>query len=526
MHVEHIVYLSSAGCSLWSWHDTAFAESPVRTAVGEDPTAIVDELGHLAEGPVAVLVDMIDEEHVRDAVARLGRRDQQQLVERKLARRFPRTTLRAAQLQGRSPSSPAEDRVLLSGLTRPEPVRVVLERLAAAHLPVAGVWSPALLTARLIDPALLAAPFVMLVLRRGNGRQQHSLFVDGVLAGSRRLRGSADAALEDAGVMMRQIEESLRYFDPSFEPSAATPLDLVLADADHALLDAGGGRGEGWRLHRLDVAALARRLRLRAPLDAARTERIFIELLRAPGAAASFLPAAGRHRFDLYRLRSFGKVACVALAGAALVGTLHNALHILDARASLVDAAGAAQQLGAVLPGGDETQPAGVDPLEMQQVVAAYDALDRGHADPRTILAAIGAAVSQRPHIQLDAIEWRAGPAPTVPSATDEDAGEETGDEEAESGAGPDGRAPDDVRVTLRGRVRPFTGDYPPAFDEVEALVEALREDPEIRTVTPRELPLDVSSGATLSGEVTRGQEPAEARFTLEVVMRAGHERA
>lgn len=522
MRVEHVIYLSSAGCSLWSWLDTAFAESPVRTPVGTDPGAVVAELGRLAAGPVAVLVDMIDEEHVRDSVPRLGRRDQQALLERKLGRRFPRTPLRAAQAQGRSAASADEEQALLSALTRPEPVQLLLARLEAARVPVAGVYSPALLASRLLDPAARCAAAVMLVLRRSNGRQQHSLFIDGVLVGSRRLRGQPDPALEDAALMMRQFEESLRYFDPSFEPSAATPLELVLAPADHALLETAAGHGEGWRLRQLDVAALGRRLRLRAPLDAARTERIFIELLRRPGNVSDYLAPGARRYFALFRLRSYARAACFTLAAAGLVGVLYNGLYILDAGARFSAASGTVQRLETVLPDESVALAAGADPLEMQQVVAAYDALEREQAEPAAILAAVGAAVSQRPQIQLDAIEWRAG----APLAATPDGQADPGAEPADDGAEAPAVPSDGVRVTLRGRVRPFAGDYTLAFDEVAAFIDVLRADPAVDSVTTRAQPLDVGSAATLSGEVTRGQVPAEARFVLEIVMRPDHEQA
>lgn len=501
MHIEHVIYLSSAGCALWSWRETGFAESAVRTPVGEDPGPVAMALAGLAPGPVAVLVDTTDEEHVRETVARLGRGDQQALLERKLARAFPRTPYRIAQVQGRSAASPDEDQVLLSALTRPEPLRVLMTRLADARIPVAGIFSPALLTGRLLDPDAQAAPAAMLVLRRSNGRLQHSFFRHGRLVGSRRLR--AVAVLDDPGLMLRQIEESLRYFDATFAVGAENPLQVLLAPGDLEQLGTIAARAEGWYLRPFDVAGLCRRLGIRASLVAAESERAFIELLRRHAGPADFASAGERRYFSMFRVRSFARVACVAIAGAALAGTLYNALFMLEAGQRLTDSSATVDQLGAALPGDGANGT--LDPREMQRAVTAYDALAGHMAEPGDILAAIGAAVSERPRIRLDAIQWTvAGPVP------------------ADEGDVPAAPADDSIIVTLKGHVAPFRGDFPAAFAEMQAFADALREDPAVVSVTPRAEPLDVDPASTLTGEFAPGTVESQAPFTLEVAMKPG----
>ncbi len=513
MKIEHVVYLSSAGCALWSWHETYFVESPVRSAVGADPAPVAAELCRLEPGPVAVLVDMVDEEHACDTVARLGRRDQQRLLERKLARAYPRTVLRCAGVQGRSAGSPDEDQLLLSALTRPEPVRALLQRLAEARLPLAGVFSPALLTGELLDAAARAAPAVMVVLRRSNGRLQHSLFRKGRLAGSRRLRAQAEAA--NTLMTLRLLEESLRYFDASYAVGADCPLQVLLASADAPFLESAESRGEGWQARALDFDGLRQRLRFSTAVADIESERLFIELLRERAPALNFAPAADRRYFGLFRVRSYATVACLALAGLAMVGTLRNTLYILDASKQLAGEVSMAQTLEQVLPAHGEGGAIDVDPLEMQQVVSSYDALERRQAQPQQILAAIGAAVSSNERIRIDAIEWHVGPAPDAVAA------------DVESGPEPvDAALADDITVTLRGHVQPFNGNYPLAFDELAAFVETLRSAPAVQAVTSKVQPLDVSPASTLSGELAGGRSEAQAPFALQIIMRMGHEPA
>lgn len=506
MRIEHVIYLSSAGCALWSWQGTRFAESTVRTAVGVDPGPLVVELGRLKAGPIAVLVDMTDEEHVRETVAKLGQRDQHALLGRKLARSFPRTAFRVAQIQGRAAGSADEQRVLLSALTRPEPLRILLHRLEEARLPVAGVFSPALLTEKLLDPQAQHAPAVMLVLRRSNGRLQHSYFLSGRLAGSRRLRAAAHNLADDPALMVRQLEESLRYFDPSFTVRAERPLQVVLSTADLQRLSGGHEPGEGWQLRAIDPAELRGRLRIRADVGAGETDRVFIEMLRSPGRVANFAPPVERRYFDMFRLGLYGKVACIALAGAAAAGALVNSLAIVGASREADGWSLTRGHLERVLPDDAAGDVDRVDPLDMQLAVNAYETLAQRQVEPASVLAVIGSAVSKRPHVQVDAIAWR-----TEPEAPAAAAGEAEVNEQPLPGRD------DGVTVTLRAHIEPFNGDFALAFAELHALVAALEADPDVAAVTTRAQPLDVDPASTLSGELTVGGEQGEAAFELDI---------
>lgn len=528
MLVGHVIYFSSSGCALWSWRGSRFEPGAVHTAVGADPAPVVAELRRLPAAPVAVLVDMIDEEHVRDAVPRLGRGDRRALVERKLARAFPRTAYRTALVQGRSATNPDEDEVLLSALTRPEPLRILMQRLAEARLPVAGVFSPALLAAQLLDAEARTAPAVMLVLRRSNGRLQHSFFRAGRLAGSRRLRAPGTGDTENAGLMVRQVEESLRYFDASFAASASEPLQVLLTPADHAMLAPAGEHGEGWQLRVQDLTAARRRHRLVPALDADTSERVLIGLLRRPSGVPSYAPADDRRYLRLFRARGLARAACFVLAAVAAAGTAYNALVITDANRRMADENAAVQAMASMLPD-EETSPGRApDPLEMQQAVLAYDALVAHQADPAEVLATVAAAVTRQPRIQLDAIEWHVVE-PAAPADAEGEAAQETGAEAAAGDEAPAAVAAtpaSGVTVRIRGHLRPFDGDYPLAFGRLQAFVDVLREQPGVTRVVPIEQPLDIRPTSTLSGELAGNGAAPEANFTLELLWRPGDDAA
>lgn len=518
MRIQYIIYLGAAGGALYARGPKGYGEVPVGRDGGADALDLVAALLAERHGPVAVLVDVIDEEHVRDVAPRVGRRDQQALLARKVARAFPRTPFRTTQVQGRNPRNPDEERVLFTALTRPGEVRALLDRLAAAHIPVAGVFSPALLARHLLDEADRTADAVLLATRQGDGSVRHSFFRQGQLAGSRLLRQASPAA--DGQRALRQIEESLRYFDPAYSPGAAEPLRLRVRKELAASLEAAGGH-EGWSVVPFDLAAACARARVRGAVPADRAELAWVELLGRHAGAGNLAPPEDRRYFDFFRMRSFARVAWVAVAGLAIAGTLVNGTAIVEAEQRLELIGLATERLQAVLPLQEEEPSGPVDPLEMQQAVAAFTALEAHQLEPGAILGRISAALGAQPRIQLDAIQWTAEAPAAAAVAVAE--GEEAPADGDEPEAVPQ---PEAVTITLRGQVRPFNGDFPDAFAQVEAFRAAVAAAPGVSSVRAVAQPLDVRSTSTLSGEVARGTHDVQAPFALEVVMRFGNDPA
>lgn len=512
MKIGQVIYLSSSGCSLWCWNGTRFIESPVATAVGVEPLAVVREAARWPGAAVGVLVDMIDEEHVRDVVPRMSRKDQRAVLARKLARAFPRTVYRNAGIQARNPANPDEDCVLLSALTRSEPVRVLVDLLNAAQIPPAVILSPALLAARLLDEQARSAAAALLVLRRSNGRLQHSFFRHGRLCGSRRLR-PGDGVVGNIDAWVRQIEESLRYFDATFSPGPDNLLRILVPAGEFAFLGDGSTLAAGWELDSIDTAARCRRLRISPDVDVTASEQICIELMRSHAGPDNYAPSDLQQRYRSFRARAATRAACIGLALFGVVATLYNGLTIADTRqrvASLSIAAGALEE---VLPADSGTLPSEIDPLHMRQVVTTYEALRGGHDDPQRIIAAVSAALSERPLIRVDAIRWGT----TVSDGEPDGAMPETDGEPGE--AMPAAAVP--IKVVIRGHIEPFDGDFRAAFAELQRFITALDRQPIIEQVTARAAPLDVDPRSTLTGEFTPGAVAPQAPFTLELSVRS-----
>lgn len=541
MKPQHVIYLSGSAVALYTWDRRHYVPVSEYELPDGDPAALVNYLRQTPAAVVAIVADVLEEEHNRDVMPRLRRRDQDAMLARKLARLFPRTAYRTAAIQGRVPSEPNSSRILLSGLSKAEHLRTLQGLLAEARLPVSTVCSPALLSRPLLDKLRPANPAdaTLVVSRQREGSLRLSFFRGRDLVGSRVMRRSIAAPPGDFARLTRQLEESVRYFDAAFAPSASNPIDVLLLcepGVDPERARAEGTGHEGFRLHVPGHADAARRLGLADGLQDGNADLLFVELLRRHAPAGNFAPPDERRYFQLHQVRVFGKAACLALAAGALTGSALNFVGILGANHEMADIRASVgditRQLDASLAG--ET-PNGADPLEMQRIGTAWQLLQEHAVEPGEILGLVSNAVEASPQVRIGGIEWTTVQALAAP---DDGAGgvesEAAIDESGEAGDAPDDAGTQAgvvdgeqrVRLTIRGHIAPFDGNYPLAFLGVRTFMASLGADPRVISVKARKEPLDINPQSTLTGEITPGQKSDEAEFTINVLLRVGHERA
>lgn len=539
MRVQHAIHLGIDSCVLHTWHGRGYTPVCRYPPHSGTPAEMLAFLRRNGGGTIGIIVDVLEEEHSRDRIARLGQRDQRAVLERKLARTFPRTEFSTATLQGRSRDNTPGQEVLYSALTKPEHLRTLVDQLTAAKLPVVGVYSPAQLSLPIVEKLAkndAGHAAVLLLTRDLEGRLRLAFFRDGRMIGSRLLRKSLSARPGDMQRLLRQLEESVRYFDPGFMVSPTNPVDVFMlgepAAAAQDVTEAGNGH-EGFRLHPVTLDSVTTALGIHARLSPGQADLLFIEVLRRHAPAANYLPATGRRYFQLEQIRRYAQAACMVLGTTALVAGTWSGLSLLETRLQTRDISNSLDTVSAGVHNHSEYQAdnTDVDPLEMRQAVSAWRALVANRSEPREILALVSRALEKQPRLQIDAIGWSplAAVNPAAEPAADENAGTPA---EADEG----GNAVDDagmqtqlagrIRISVRGRVEPFDRSYPLAFAEVENFMSSLRADPRVSAVRAREQPLDIRPASTLTGEITPEQKSDEAGFAIDIIMRTGNDQA
>jgi hypothetical protein len=544
MRVQHVIHLGIDSCVLHTWQGRGYTPVSSYAPHSGNAAGMLTFLRQNNSGTIGIMVDVLEEEHSRERIARLGQRDQRAMLERKLARVFPRTEFATATVQGRATDSAHGQDVLFSALTKPDHLRTLVEQLTAAKLPLAGICSPALLSLPVVDKLQSKtgqhAATALLVTRDLEGRLRLAFFRNRRLISSRLLRKSLSARPGDLSHLLRQLEESVRYFDPSFIVNATNPVDVWLLgepDAAAGSVTAAGGGHEGFHLHPVSLDSVTAPLGIKVRLQPGQADLLFIEIVRRQMPAAGYLPAVGRRYFQLEQFRRYAQAACMVLGTTALVAGTWNGLSLLDTGLQTRDVSNSLDTVSAGVHTHSEyqTDHTAMDPLQMRQVVSAWQALMANRTEPRDILALVSHAVEQQPRVQIDAIGWSPLLAvnPAAESATDEGSEPAT---DTDVDADPDADVADDadmetpvagrIRITVRGRIEPFDRNYPLAFAEVENFMGSLRADPRVSSVRAREQPLDIRPGSTLTGEISPENRSGEAGFAIDIIMRTGNDQA
>jgi hypothetical protein len=271
---------------------------------------------------------------------------------------------------------------------------------------------------------------------------------------------------------------------------------------------------------KVELDSVSAALGIKTRLQPGQADLLFIEILRVHTPAANYLPASGRRYFQFERIRRYAQAACTVLGTTALVAGAWNGLSLLDTRLQTRDVG---NSLDTVIAGVHTHS----EPLQMRQVVSAWQALVANRTEPRDILALLSRAVEQQPRLQIDAIGW--APLTAVTPATDS-AAEEGSDTPADADAAVDtdmeASVAGGIRITVRGRIEPFDRNYPLAFAEVEHFTGSLRADPRVRSVRVRQQPLDIRPGSTLTGEISPESRDGEAGFAIDIIMSTGNDAA
>lgn len=520
MRVQHVIQLGIDSCVLHTWHDRSYTPVASYAPHTGKPSTLLPFLRQNG-GTISIIVDVLEEEHSLDRIAKLGQRDQKAMLERKLARAFPRTEFSSSTVQGRTEGNANTQDVLFSALTKPDHVRELVEQLTAAKLPVIGVCSPALLSLPIVEKLRAKtsdrAAAALLVTRDQEGRLRLAFFRNRKLVSSRLMRKSLSARPGDMLRLLRQLEESVRYFDPSFVVSATNPVDVfMLGELEAAAQDvtADGGGHEGFRLHPVSLDSVTRALGIHARLQPGQADLLFIETMRSHAATANYLPAGGRRYFQLEQIRRYAQAACLVLGTAALLAGTWNGLSLLDTDLQTRDVSNSLDTVTASVQTHSEYQTdSPIDPLQMQQAVRAWQALVANRTEPREIFELVSRAVDRQPRLQVDAIGW----SPLLAFTPDAESGDEAVVDMPTAGR---------IRITVRGRIEPFDRSYPLAFAELDSFMSSLRTDPRVTSVNARQQPLDLRPGSTLTGEISPENKSGEATFAIDIVMRTGNDQA
>ena len=535
MAARRVFVISGAGLAAYHRHGSKLL-GPFPFEADEGGRAeFARYLARFPDDVTHVVADVVEEEFREETVPHVLAWERRALLRTKAARAFPGARYLHAARLGREPDGRRDDRVRFSAITRPETLARWLAPMEERGVPLAGIHSPAMLTAAMLKAIGAAGDHVLVASLQSGGGLRQTCFRRGKLRFSRLATLPDPAASGHESHVLAEIERTRVYLGSLRSGASDGRLDVhVLSHGEplealrRALArDAGrsDGIGEGGadggdapaRCDVVDLATVARRLGLRHWGGEASADRLFVHLLASRPVRNQYATPDQTRRHSVLRVRLALKSASAGLvAGACLFGgavALEGVAASGHARALALHAAlyerryHAAQ---AALP------PAPAEPADLERVVAAVNALRRRRADPVEVLSRLSDTLGEFPRVRIERLSWRASddPEALVGAQLDDRPG-------APPSGGEPGRDPRLLFHAARfgARIEPFDGDYGAAMDTVRRLADALAAYPGVEHVRILSLPLELGSEHALTGAAgTTGEDAAfEMRVTLRV---------
>ena len=534
MAAQRVFVISGAGLAAYHRHGSKLL-GPFPFEADEGGCAeFARYLERFPDDVTHVVADVVEEEFREETVPHVLAWERRALIRSRAARAFPGARYLHAARLGREPDGRRDDRVRFSAITRPETLALWLAPMEEHGVPLAGIHSPAMLTAAMLKAAGAVGEHVLVVSRQSGGGLRQTCFRRGKLRFSRLAALPDPAAGGHESHVLAEIERTRRYLGNLRSGASGDRLDVHVLSHGEPLealrrelaRSAGGNGGDSGgtdggdppaRCDVVDLATVAHRLGLRRWDGETTADRLFVHLLAARPPRNHYATPDQTRRHAAQRIGLALRAASAAIAaGAFLFGgavALEGVAASGHARALALHAAlyerryRAAQ---AALP------PAPIEPAELERVVSAVNALRRRRTNPVDILTRLSETLAGFPRVRIEALSWRTSDDPEAPAGARDDDRTET----RPSGDEP-GRHSGLLFHAARfsARIEPFDGDYRAAIGTVRRLADALAAQPGVAHVRILSLPLELGSEHALTGAAeTTGEDAA---FEMRVTLRA-----
>ena len=522
---QRILVISGAGLTVHRRHGRKLSAPFAFASHDEGHARFARYIERHPSDVTRVIADVVEEEFREETVPHVPVWERRALMRARAQRAFRDARYVHSTRLGREPGGRRDDRVLFSAITRTETLDPWIDTMVRHGVPLAGVYSPAMLTGAMLKAIGADGENVLVVSFQSGGGLRQTWFRRG------RLRLSRLAALPEPDdvrfepSVLHEIDRTRRYLDTLRAGENESRLDVRVLSHGRPLdalrresrRDSSDDPGAGYTP--VDLAVVAGGLGMRRWGGEATADRLFVHLLARRRPASHYTAAREARFFAMVRARSLLRMASAGLvAGGCVLGgvaALEGVAVHGHARSLALQAASYEDRYREALA---TLPPAPAEPSELERAVKAVDALRERRADPVDLLALIGDSLAGFPNVRVERISWRLGDHAEAPAGEADD-----GRGEPRIAGGETRRLPGILFqiAHVGARIEPFDGDYRAAIDTVRRLTQALAAPAGVEHVRILALPLDLSPEQTLTGDAETTAETAafEVRVALRVVV-------
>ena len=518
MAARRILYFTAEDHYLYKSHG-ATLELEARFS-GDDlgVSAFRDHLRGQGRALYAVLADLAGEDFHEEQIPYLRGSDREAIVQRRLAQRYRDTRLAAALSLGHATGGERRnERLLLSSFTNTQQLAPWLDALEEAGARLSGVYSVPLLAPTLAARLGVKSERTLLVAATRAGLRQ--CYIDNRRLRFARLERTVEMVPQALAMFVRSETQRLLQYLATLRalPREGAPVQaLVLAPPGQRAVFEQALLSDARLVFRtVDMGETLKAIGLKSVPEGTAAEALYLHLTAKNPPAEQFASREERRRFYIWQLqRGIVAAGAVGFAACALFGASRwvEATNVREQAALQRSEAQRAsqdyQRITATFPVTQTTTE------NMKVTVVEFSNIAERSASPEPALVHVSQVLGQFPQMELDALNWslgrpgdrRAGKPPAAPGA-------------AAPGqpAKPAAMLDEGVIVEISGRVNATQrSDYRGITAQVQRFAAALAGSGYqlLRT----QLPFDITSEGTLSGDIGTGPDTGEApRFTITI---------
>jgi len=455
----------------------------------------------------AVLADLAGEDFHEDQVPVLRGADREGVIQRRLAQRYRDTRLAAALSLGKVHTGQRRnERVLLTSFTNTQQFAPWLDALEEAGARLAGVYSVPLLA-----PALAArlgargARALVVTADRAGLRQ---CFVENGKLRFARLERTVDMVPQALAAFVRS--ETLRLIQYLITlralPRDGAPLHAVVVapPGERALFEQALVSDPRVAFHTIDGADARHAVRLRSAPEGTGGEALYLQLAARKPPREQFATRADRRSYFLWQLQRglvtagvAGFAACVLFSGARWIEAMGASER---AEIQTREARIATQQYERITATFPVTQ---TSTENLRVAVVEFRRIAERSAAPEAAFVHAARVLDRFPQMELEAINWSVGKP-----------GEPRGGKAVPAEAKAPTQGDAIVQFALSGRVNATQrNDYRGITAQVQRFAEALASNG--YELERTQLPFDITSEGTLTGDIGAAESTEAPRFTI-----------
>lgn len=498
---DHTLYRSAGGALELEAHFTG------------DEAGVVEFREHLRAHRGAlysVIADLAGEDFHEEQIPYVRGADREAVLARRLAQRYRDTRLSAALSLGQvTTGERRNERVLLASFTNTQQLAPWLDALEQAGTRLSGVYSVPLLAPALAAKLGVRGERTLIVTANRAGLRQ--CYVDQGRLRFARLERTVEMVPQALALFVRSETHRLAQFLVTLRalPRDGAPVQVIVVapPGQRGVFEQALVSDARLQFRTVDYADALKAIKLKRAPEGTLAESLSVHLAARKPPAAQFASREDRRRYSLWQLQrgivvagALGLAACVFVGASRWLEVMGVRDQVAAQRSQARVAAEQYERITATFP---VTQ---TSTENMKVAVVEFRRIAERSASPEAAFTHVSRVLGQFPQMEVDGMNWRVGNLGELRNPKPGAA--------APGGAKPLAQGDAAVMVELSGRVNATQrNDYRGITAQVQQFADALASAG--YELARTQLPFDITSEGTLTGDIGGSDSGEAPRFTV-----------